>query len=82
MRTLAEISCESLEWTRPSVHPQLGTVLERGHRFSCSMCVEIERFVTWVMDLGRSSLDCRDLVKQDACLEGLHGYYTVGTTNT
>jgi hypothetical protein len=38
--------------------------------------------VTWMMDLGRSSLDDRDLGKQDACLGGLHGSYTVGATDT
>jgi hypothetical protein len=26
MRTLAEMSCDGLEWTRPSVQPQLGIV--------------------------------------------------------
>jgi hypothetical protein len=35
--------------------------------------------VTWMMDLGRSSLDCRELGKKDAFLGGLHGSYTVGT---
>jgi hypothetical protein len=38
--------------------------------------------VTWMMDLGRSSLDDRDLGKQDACLGGLHGSYIVGATGT
>jgi hypothetical protein len=38
--------------------------------------------MTWMMDLGRSSLDDRDLAKQDACLGGLHGSYIVGTTGT
>jgi hypothetical protein len=38
--------------------------------------------VTWMMDLGRSSLDGRDLGKQDAFLGGLHGSYIVGTTDT
>jgi hypothetical protein len=68
MRTLAEMSCGGLEWTRLSVQPQLGTVSERGHRFSCSVCIDTESFVTWMMDLGRSSLDGRDLGKWDACL--------------
>jgi hypothetical protein len=67
MRTLAEMSCGGLEWTRLSVQPQLGTVSERGHKFSCSVCVDTESFVTWMMDLGRSSLDGRDLGKQ-GCL--------------
>jgi hypothetical protein len=55
---------------------------ERGHKFSCSMCVDKESLVTWMMDLGESSLDCHDLDKQDACLGGLQGSYTVGTTDT
>jgi hypothetical protein len=82
MRTLAEMSCGGLEWTRLSVHPQLGTVSERGHRISCSVCRHRDFLVTWMMDLGRSSLDGHDLGKQDACLGGLHGSYTVGTTDT
>jgi hypothetical protein len=46
----------------------LGTVLERGHRFSCNVCEDTKSFVTWMMDLGKSSLDGRDLGKWDACL--------------
>jgi hypothetical protein len=38
--------------------------------------------VTWMMDLGKSSSDCHDLGKQDACLGGLHGSYAMGATDT
>jgi hypothetical protein len=68
MRTLAEMSCRGLEWTRLSVQPQLGTVSERGHKVQLQRVCRHESFVTWMMDLGRSSLDGRDLGKWDACL--------------
>jgi hypothetical protein len=46
-------------------------------------CVDTKSFlVTWMMDLGRSSLDGHDLGKQDAFLGGLHGSYTVRATDT
>jgi hypothetical protein len=61
MRRLAEMSCRGIEWTRLSVQPQLGIVSVRGHSFGCSVCVDMESFVTWTMDLSRSSLDSRDL---------------------
>jgi hypothetical protein len=32
------------------------------------MCQDTESFATWMMDLGRNSLDGRDLGKWDACL--------------
>jgi hypothetical protein len=38
--------------------------------------------VTWMMDLGRSSLDGRDLGKHDACPPGLNGSYAVRGTDT
>jgi hypothetical protein len=44
LRKLVEMSCGGLEWTRRSVHPQLGTISKRGHRFSCSVCVDTESF--------------------------------------
>jgi hypothetical protein len=78
MRTLAEMSCGGLEWTRLSVQPQLGTVSVRRHKFSCGMCIDTESFVNWMMDFSWSSLDSCDLGKWDACLGGLHGSYTVG----
>jgi hypothetical protein len=37
--------------------------LERGNNFSCSVCMDTESLITWMMDLGRSSLDGRDLGK-------------------
>jgi hypothetical protein len=37
MRTLAEMSCGGLEWTRLSVHPQLGTV-QREDTGSVAAC--------------------------------------------
>jgi hypothetical protein len=40
-----------------------------------------EFLVTWMMDLGKSSLDGRDLGKQDAFHGGLHGSYTLGATD-
>jgi hypothetical protein len=40
---------------------------------SCNMCRHGEFLVTWMMDLGRISLDGCDLGKQDAFLGGLHG---------
>jgi hypothetical protein len=46
MRTLAKISCGGLEWTRLSVQQQLETISERGHRFSCGVCIDMESFVT------------------------------------
>jgi hypothetical protein len=48
-----KMNCRGLEWTRLSVKPQLGTVLEKGHRFICNMCVDIESFVTWMMKLTK-----------------------------
>jgi hypothetical protein len=51
--------------------------------FSCSVCINTKSFlVTWMMDLGRSSLDGRDLGKKDVCHGRLHGSYTMGTTDT
>jgi hypothetical protein len=38
--------------------------------------------VTWMMDLGRISLDGCDLGKHDSFLGGLHGSYPVRATNT
>jgi hypothetical protein len=46
------------------------------------MCVDTERFVTWMMDLGRISLNDCNLGKKDACLEGLHGSCIVGVIGT
>jgi hypothetical protein len=83
MRTLAEMSCGGLEWTRLSVQPQLGTVSERGHRFSCSMCVDTKSFVTWMMDLGiEVHWMVVTWVSGMLSLGGLHGSYTVGAIDT
>jgi hypothetical protein len=68
MRTLAEMSCGDLEWTRLSVQLQLGTGSKRGHRFSCNICKDTESSMTWMIDLGKISLDGHDLGKRDACL--------------
>jgi hypothetical protein len=38
--------------------------------------------MTWMMDLGRISLDGHDLGKKDDFLGGLHGSYIVGTIDT
>jgi hypothetical protein len=46
------------------------------------MCRRIDFLVTWMMDLGRISLDGHDLGKHDSYLEGLHGSYPVRATNT
>jgi hypothetical protein len=67
MRTLVEMSCGGLEWARLSP-TATETVLVRGHRFSCNVCEDTESSVTWMMDLGRSSLDGRDSSKWDAYL--------------
>jgi hypothetical protein len=53
MRTLGEMSCSGLEWT----------IFRGGHMFSCSVYVEIESLVTWMMELGIISLDDHDLGK-------------------
>jgi hypothetical protein len=55
---------------------------ERGHRFSCNMCIDMKSLVTWMMELGRISLDDCELGKKDAFLGGLHGSYTVGAIDT
>jgi hypothetical protein len=80
MRTLAKISCKGLEWTRLSVHPQPRTI-QREDTGSVAACVDMESFVIWMMDMSRRLLDGRDLGKQDACLGGLHGFYTMGATS-
>jgi hypothetical protein len=46
------------------------------------VCRHKEFLVTWMMDLGRSSLDGHDLGKHDILLGGLHGSYIVGTFDT
>jgi hypothetical protein len=47
-------------------------------------CVDRHRefLVTWMMDLGKCSLDGHNLGNQDAFLGGLSCYYIVGTTST
>jgi hypothetical protein len=44
MRTLAEMSCGGLEWTRLSVQPQLGTV-QREDTGSVVVCVDTREFL-------------------------------------
>jgi len=80
MRTLAEMSCGGIGWNRLSVHLQLGVVQRRGHKITCIMCTK--SFVTWMMDLGRISLDDHELGKNDVCLGVLHGSYIVGAIRT
>jgi hypothetical protein len=38
--------------------------------------------VTWMIDLGRISLDGHELGIHDACLVGLHGSYALRATDT
>jgi hypothetical protein len=46
------------------------------------MCRHEDILVTWMMDLGRNSLDGRDLGKHDSCLGGLHGSYPMRSIDT
>jgi hypothetical protein len=60
-----------------SIH-SLGLFRERTHvQFQCR---HIYFSVTWMMDLGKCSLDGHDLGKKDSFLGGLHGSYTLGIT--
>jgi len=79
MRTLAEMNCGGLEWTRLSVQLQLEITSERGHKFSFNVCIDIESFVTWMMDLGISSLDGRDLGGRDAFLGRIAWFLYIGS---
>jgi hypothetical protein len=64
------VSIRSLGLFRERTQVQLQRV--RRHRESCDLDD----------GLGQKFIGCRDLGKQDACLGGLHGSYTVGATDT